>query len=191
MNKKIKEHKVVEYFIKLRNLNWKILSLKEAQKQFSNYKEEESPDCIILNNDNHTYIGIEVFRMDLDKSKRLSPNKAKNLSERNAYLEKRSKEEWYINEDITDILDARLSDKLSKLTNYIGDIPIWFIGYADQPFNFDVLARNIERGTIGDIKDNFYKKLDAKKLNRFIQVWIVDNGGNTELMYENKIIDHS
>ncbi len=182
MTQKEKESEVLKKFIDEFDSNITILSLNEAKSIFPNYNEE-NPDFIILHKTG--YIGIELFELVSSKNQNILMSKEeKNLAIQNLPHLKSIREQLgtkllYENEQLAKVAVERINDKvLHKIKNYVTD-KIWFLGYADKPYNFKLLDTEIENNTVNLVLK--YIKENILPDNKIDNIFLFQCGGNYKL----------
>ncbi len=169
--KKTEEKQLLEKFKKTSGLNFDILETDQAMTIFPSYTGE-NPDFII--NLNGSHIGVDLFRLCLTKSpqaigyggkeyinqmqkKNEHPNEFKSLKDLEENIKQRKEHpELYRltrQDDPSDIVRERLSQKVNKVKNYVTP-KNWLLGFVDQFFNM-CLIENIAK----DGEEQYYQSL--------------------------------
>jgi len=177
MGNKKEEIEVLESFIAEYDNKISILSTNEAKSIYSKYTGE-NPDFIVHYKSN--YIGIELFELVSSKNENILMSQEekklgiKNLPHLRNIREQLGTKLLYENERLAEVAVERINDKLlNKIKNYVTE-KIWFLGYANKPFNFSLLETEIEDNTVNlvlkYIKDHII--LDKRIENIFLfQCW--------------------
>jgi len=168
MSKKEKEKAVLEKFIDEFDRKIKIVDDIEANLIFPNYNGE-NPDFIVLYKEN--YIGIDLFELISTVNRNILMSRdeenrgAMNLQHLKSIRDKLGTNLLYQNEELAKVAVERINDKIqNKVKNYVTN-KIWLLGYADRPYNFNLLNTVKEDG-----------------LEEVIQKYIRDN-----ILYEERI----
>ena len=160
--KKKQELDVLRKFVKEFDENIIILTSNEAKLIFNDYNEE-NPDFIIKYGEK--YIGVELFElMSSDNQNILLSQEEKKLGIKNLphLRDKREKlgtNLLYENEELSTVAIERINDKvLHKIQNYVID-KVWLLGYANEPYNFRLLADKIDDNIVDSTIDYIRSKI--------------------------------